>query len=128
MVLLNNLVLLAEILKHYLKLNQVEVLCHLMECLITAIVLQKKGIDIEDESGDEDCLDDLPEEMSSVLKKLSGCVTGFIEVKLFRPLEGITDTGWHKELQVIVLHMTTKLYLSIYIFKRYLLRSCILVV
>ncbi|CAB4015366.1 zinc finger 3 homolog [Paramuricea clavata] len=47
LVLLNNLVRLVGNVTQYLKLSQVEVLCRLVECLITAIDLQKKGIDIE---------------------------------------------------------------------------------
>ena len=103
-VLLNNLVLLAEILKNYLQLNEVEVLCRLMECLITAIVLQKKETNVKDESGNEDDLDDLPEEVSSAFKRLSECVAKFVERKLSQPLEYSTDEKWKKELQVIIIY------------------------
>ena len=102
MVLLDNLGLLGEILKDCLKLEQVEVLCHLMECLVTAIVRQIKGIDVEDESSNEVDLDNLPKEMSTVFKKLDGCVAGFVEKKLFQSLEHSPDEQWHRELQVIM--------------------------
>ena len=102
MVLLDNLGLLAEILNGYLKLHQVEVLCHLVECLVTAMVLQIKGIDVEDESSNEVDLDNLPKQMSTVFKKLDGSVAGFVEKKLFQSLEHSTDEQWHMELQVIM--------------------------
>ena len=102
MVLLDNLGFLAEILKCYLKLDQVEVLCHLMECLVTAIVRQIKGIAVEDESSNEVDLDNLPKEISTVFKKLDGCVAGFVEKKAFQSLEYSTDERWHRELQVIM--------------------------
>ena len=105
MVLLNNLVFLAQILKNYLELNQIEVLCHLMECSITAIVPQKRGIDIQEESGNVDDLDDLPEEMSSVIKRLSDSVASFVECKLSQSLENSTEARWHKEVQVIIIYL-----------------------
>ena len=47
MVLLDTLARLAENMKRHVKLNQVGIFCRVMECLITAIDLQKKGIDLE---------------------------------------------------------------------------------
>ena len=122
LVLLNNLVYLVQTEKQNLKLNQVEVLCRLVECLITAIVLQKKGIDLQDESaalGNENDrndnlstsfkLKDIPKEMSSLLKEQRGFVHNFMLDKLPLGLENITFTDWDRELLVSVLT-----YISIY--------------
>ena len=98
--------------KQHLKLNQVDVFCHLVECSITGIVLQKKGIDLQDESenrnGPEDSIsmpfestDGIPKEMLLSLKKQSGLVDNFINRKLYSLyLERSTDAEWFKELQV----------------------------
>ncbi len=103
---------LVQTVKQHLKLNQVEVLCRLVECLITAIVLQKKGIDLQDESaalGNENDrndnlstsfkLKDIPKEMSSLLKDQSGFVHKFMSDRLLW-LEKITFEEWDQELQV----------------------------
>ena len=110
MVLLNNLVVLVENVKQHLKLNQVHVLCHLVECLISGIVLQKKGIDLQDESETEnkshdgistpfESTNDIPKEMLALFKKQSGLVDNFINGKLYY-LEYSAVAEWHKELQV----------------------------
>ena len=102
MVLLDNLVLLAALLKNYLKLDQVEVLCHLMECLATAIVRQKKGIDFQHKSSNDEDFDDLSEEMSTVFKNLDESVACFVERNLSESLENSTDEQWYEELQVLI--------------------------
>lgn len=110
MVLLNNFVFLIENVKQHLKLNQVDVLCHLVECLITGIVLQKKGIDLQDESGNRngaddnntdpsESTDDFPKEMISLQEKQSKKVDYFINANL-ESLEYSNDAVWHQELQV----------------------------
>ena len=110
MILLNNFAVLVENVKQHLKLNQVHVLCHLVECLITGIVLQKKGIDLQDESETEskshdgiytpfESTNDIPKEMLALLKKQSGLVDNFITRKL-NNLEYSAVAEWHKELQV----------------------------
>ena len=113
MVLLNNFVVLVENVKQHLKINEVDVLCHLVECLITGIVLQMKGIGLQDESGNEnsshDCismpfesLDDIPKEMSSLHKKQSESVDKFLNINLRSYLEYSTDMEWHQELLVSI--------------------------
>ena len=100
MLLLDNLVSLAELLKYYIKLDQVDVLCHLMECLATAILRQKKGIDFQHKSSNDEDFDDLPKQMSTVFKELDESVASFVDRNLLKPLEYITDKQWHEELQV----------------------------
>ena len=112
MVLLNNFVFLVENVKQHLKLNQVDVLCHLVECLITGIVLQKKGIDLQDESenrnGADDSVteasestDDFPKEMIALQEKQSEKVDYFFERKLINKiLEYSSIAEWRQELQV----------------------------
>lgn len=102
MPLLDNLVSLAKLLKYYLKLDQVEVLCHLVECLATAIERQKKEIDFQDKSSNDNDFDDLPEKMSTLFKELDESVASFVESNLFKSLEYSTDEQWHEELQVII--------------------------
>ena len=110
MVLLNNFVVLGENMKHHLKLNHVHVLCHLVECLIAGIVLQKKGIDLQDESetGNEphdsmsvpfESINDIPKEMFLLFKKQITLVDNFISWKL-NYLHDSSVAEWHKELQV----------------------------
>jgi hypothetical protein len=113
LVLLNNFVQLVEIVKQHLKLNQVEILCRLVECLITTIVLQKKGIDLQDEptvvenenDPDENLstslqMTDIPREMSSLLNKQYGFVGRFIDARFSAHLENIRPADWDQELQV----------------------------
>ncbi|CAB4038281.1 Hypothetical predicted protein, partial [Paramuricea clavata] len=112
LVLLNNLVLLVQNVKQHLRLNQVKILCRLVECLITTIVLQKKGIDLQDEpsvlenENDRDKnlstsfqLTDIPKEMSSHLQSQKAFVEGFIDARLSLGLEYSKDTEWDQELQ-----------------------------
>ena len=102
--------------KQYLKLNQVGILCRLVECLTTTIVLQKKGIDFEHERAalgnenepDENLstsfhLTDIPNEMSSSLKTQVKLVDDFIDARLHRRRspEYSDATEWEEELQVI---------------------------
>ena len=110
MALLNNLVYLVQNVKQHLKLNQVELLCRLVECLITAIVLQKQGIDLDDEPGNEKNFDkthssfqlqEIPKEMFSLLKKQLGFVEDFIQDRLSVHLNDYRNvTEWDQELQV----------------------------
>lgn len=110
MVLLDNFVVLVENVKQHLKLNEVHVLCHLVECLIAGIVLQKNGIDLQDESETEnrphdsistpfESTNDIPKEMLTLLKKQNGLVDNFMNTRLSY-LEYSTVADWHKELQV----------------------------
>ena len=110
MVLLKNFVFLVENVKQHLKLNQVDVLCHLVECLLTGIVLQKKGIDLQDESenrngADEsvtelsESTDDFPKEMITLQEKQSEKVDYFIRANL-KILKYSSDAEWRQELQV----------------------------
>jgi hypothetical protein len=106
-------VLLVQNVKQHLKLNQVKVLCRLVECLITTIVLQKKGIDFPDEpvvlehEHDRDAhlstsfqLTDIPKEMASHWKKQSGFVDDFLGKRLPINLTYCNGTEWDQELQV----------------------------
>lgn len=116
LVLLNNLVYLVKDVKQHLKLYQVEVLCRLVECLITIIVLQKKGIDNEDESGNENESDenlstpfqlaDIPNEVSSLFEKQCEFVENFVNTKLPSFLENSDVTDWKRELQVSTVEIT----------------------
>lgn len=112
MVLLNNLVAVVENVKQCLKLNQVDVLCHLVECFITSIVLQMKGNDLQDECGNKNSAHDrnsmlsfeptngIPKQMSSLRKKQNVFVNVFLITNLSSNLEGSRDAEWHQELQV----------------------------
>jgi hypothetical protein len=114
LVLLNNLVLLVQNVKQHLRLNQVKILCRLVECLITTIVLQKKGIDLQDEptvlenENDPDKnlstsfqLTDISKEMSSHLQAQKAFVEGFMhDATLSLGLEYSKDAEWNQELQV----------------------------
>ena len=119
MVLLNNLVRLVGNVTHNLKLSQVEVLCRLVECLITAIDLQKKGIDIEHKSAvlkhenepDENLstpyqLTDIPE-MSPLFNEQLELVEKFMNAKLSK-----SYAEWNLELQV---SMTKRISTPIYV-------------
>jgi hypothetical protein len=113
LILLNSLVRLAVNLKHYLELSQIEVLCRLVECLITAIDLQKRGIDLENDSvaseresdPDENLstpyqLTDIPE-MSSFFKEQVASVGDFVNMKLSAVyIENCRASEWNQELRV----------------------------
>jgi hypothetical protein len=100
--------------KQHLKINQVEVLCRLVECLITVVVLQKKGIDVQDKSAmlanessrEENGItpfefDDIPKKMSSLLQKQRDYVDGFIDVQFRRiNVEKCITSQWEQELCV----------------------------
>ena len=77
MVLLDNFVLLVENLKHHLDLDQVEVICRVVECSITIVVLQRKANDLQDESAHKEDLGNSPEEMS-VFERLSESVANYV--------------------------------------------------
>lgn len=81
MVLLDNFVLLVENLKQHPELNQVEVICRVVECSITIVVLQRKANDRQDESANEDDLGDNPDEMSAVFERLSESVANYVKWK-----------------------------------------------
>ncbi len=111
--LLNNLVHLVHNVKQHLKLDQVELLCRLLECSTTAIVLQKNGIDCqeeyailehENESDENLCtsyqLTDIPTEMLRFFRKQEELVESFISVKLPLSLEYSKVAEWNQELQV----------------------------
>jgi hypothetical protein len=96
-----------------LKLNQVELVCRLVKCLITTIVLQKKGIDLQEESevlekesnpheslSTSFKLEDIPNEMSLLLKHQFKFVLDSMSSKLPYPLENISSRLWDQELQV----------------------------
>jgi hypothetical protein len=121
LVLLNNLVRLVGNVTHNLKLSQVEVLCRLVECLITAIDLQKKGIDIEHKSAvlkhenepDENLstpyqLTDIPE-MSPLFNEQLELVEKFMNAKV---LCRMSYAEWNLELQV---SMTKRISTPIYV-------------
>ena len=104
---------LVQYVKQHLELRQVQVLCHLVECLITAIILQKNGIDLQDESAvlgseidpDENLstsfqFTDIPHEMLSLFKNQCGLVEKFFETKLPVHLGYSRITPWNEELQV----------------------------
>jgi hypothetical protein len=112
LILLSNLVHLGLNVKYHLELGQVEVLCRLVECLITAIDLQKKGIDIEHKSAvlkhendaDENLstpyqLTDIPE-MSQFFKEQFASVEDFMNTRLSVSLQYNGATEWNQELQV----------------------------
>ena len=116
LVLLNNLVYLVQNVKQYLKIHQVQVFCRLVECLISGIVLQKEGIDYQDQSTilknsreinpNEKTpanfeLKDIPKEMSSLLKKQCGFVDDFIATKLRGcSIRNCSTSEWDRELCV----------------------------
>ena len=103
MVLLDTLVRLAENIKQYLELSQVEVLCRLVECLITAIDVQKKGIDLvalEHGNNPDEKLStpykwtDIPA-MLPFFKKQLAFVESFMKARL-----SYNIAEWNLELQV----------------------------
>jgi hypothetical protein len=113
LVLINNLVYLVQNMKQHLKIDQVQVLCRLVECLTTVIVLQTKGIDIQDKSEElateinpdkeiSTTFDakDIPEEMSSLLKKQCGFVDAFVSSKIHGSIQSCSNSEWDKELFV----------------------------
>ena len=109
MVLLDNLVFLVQNIRQHLKFNEIGVLCRLVECLTTTIVLQKKGIDYEDEPNAQpdpseklsiSCkLADIPSKMLYHFNEQCGYVEYFIRSNL-RELEYSNDRAWDEELQV----------------------------
>ena len=100
MVLLNNFILLVDNLKEHVKLDQIEIICNLVECSVTVAALQKKEIHLQDESGNEDDRGDIPEELSSVFERLSESVANVIKWKPRYRCENKKDAQWHQELQV----------------------------
>ena len=112
LVLLNNLKYLVYNLKSYLKLDGVEILCRLVECSITVIILQKSGSYLQDEFEQDHSeekppvyfqLTDIPDKVLSLYKDLYGHVTAFVETKLpVRSLEYCNNHEWDKELQVSI--------------------------
>ena len=90
--LLINLVHLVNDLRQHLEFHEIEVLCHLVECLTTTIMQQEKGMS-SNESAFESSVDanfesvkltELPKEMLSHFEKLCQHVKTFIGVKLFQ--------------------------------------------
>ncbi|CAB4041147.1 Hypothetical predicted protein, partial [Paramuricea clavata] len=112
LILLNNLVRVVGNVKQHLQLSQVEVLCRLVECLVTAIDLQKKGIDLDNKSAllehendpDENLstpyqLTDIPK-MLEFYKEQYALVYNFMNAKLSTIyLENCRDNEWNEELQ-----------------------------
>ncbi len=107
LVLLDTLVRLAENIKQHLEFSQVEVLCRLVECLITAIDHQQKGIDLENkfaalehENNPDEKLStpykwtDIPEMLPFFNKQLA-LVESFMKAKLSYYI-----AEWNLELQV----------------------------
>ena len=101
MVLLNNFEFLVENLKQHIKLDQVQLLCVVVECFINAVVLQQKGIEIQDEFGDEKDLDDISVRMSSLFENLSRSLASFIERKTPHFFGYNWHARWQQEMQVI---------------------------
>ena len=112
-VLLDSLLHLAKNVKQHLKLNQVELVCRLVECLVTVIVLHKKGTDLQEEStvlknessSDRSLstsfkLEDVSNEMSLFWKKQFQLVEDFMVSKLSYSLEYTKFNEWCLELQV----------------------------
>ena len=93
MVLLNNFVLLVENLKQHVKLDQIEIICHVVECSITVAHVLQNNSDNEDDRGD------ISEEMSSVFERLSESVANVIKWKP-RYRHEDKDARWRQELQV----------------------------
>ena len=104
---------LFEILKSYFKLGQIHVLCRIVECLVSAIVLQQKGIDFQDKSAAPENgnnqnkklltsfqLEDIPEKMLSIFKKLCRLVDKYLDLQLPSSLGYSRITPWNDELQV----------------------------
>ncbi|CAB4005504.1 Hypothetical predicted protein, partial [Paramuricea clavata] len=112
LILLNSLVRLAVNLTHYLELSQVEVLCRLVECLVTAIDLQKRGIDLENDSVVSERENDSDEnlstpyqltdisKMSSFFNEQFAAVDDFMNKKLSAVyLEYCRASEWNQELR-----------------------------
>ena len=105
MVLLDTLVWHSANINQRLKLCDVEVLCHLMECLTTIIDSQIKGIDLEN---DQDKNVSKPYQLNHIgemlpeFEKMLSIVECFMEKKLsaVRRLEHCEATEWNQELQV----------------------------
>ena len=103
---------LVQNVEQHLHLYQVHLLCRLTECLVTTIVLQKKGIDIEEESAalgndnepDDNLstyfqLSDIPKEMLFYLETHRKLVDDFIDIRLQHRFPDHA-TGREKELKV----------------------------
>ena len=100
---------LVQAVKQHLRLNQVEVLCRLVECSMTAIEHQKK-IDLEGQSAELDLNDpsravscekpDILKEMLHLWKNQFQFVVDFMLGKVGRQIECIVDSEWEEELQV----------------------------
>jgi hypothetical protein len=95
--------------------------------LITTIVLQKKGIDLDDESANESDLDtkrstsfgfgDIPREMTSHFRKQVDDIANFIDRKIGY-LENSNITNWKEELLVCIhrhplLYSRTNLHITL---------------
>jgi hypothetical protein len=110
LVLLDNLVYLVQILKSCLQLTHIQVLCRIVECLITAILLQLKETDLEATPENENKQDektftsfqlrDIPEKMLTQFKKLCELVEKFLDEKLPVHLGYSRITPWKNELLV----------------------------
>ena len=117
LVILDTLVRISVNLTHHLDLCAVEVFCHVMECLITAIDLQMKGIDFEKKAASRryknDRLENLSKayqyencftEMESFFKELLSSVEKFVEEKVSEfDLVRRSATEWNEEFRVTVL-------------------------
>jgi hypothetical protein len=107
LIFLANIVRLVQNVKRNFKLKQVVILRRLVECLITAIDIQKKRIDLQIESNtDPDDgrpssyqLADIPE-MSNFFKQLFKEVESFTDEKLAFSLQHKSASEWNQELQV----------------------------
>lgn len=95
LVFLENLVQLVGILVHHLDVGKVEILCYLVECLVTAIATQ---IDNEENSALKWA--EIPKEMSSFFKQQRDLVEKFIDSKLSFHLGYSQIIPWEQELQV----------------------------
>ncbi len=105
---------LVEIVKENLKFSELEIPCRLVECFITAAVLQKRGIDHQDETevleSENDPegnfstsfqLLDIPEKILSLWNKQLRLVEDFVNMKLgVRPIQYTTAPSWIEELRV----------------------------
>ncbi len=96
--------------KRHVKLNQVGIFCRVMECLITAIDLQKKGIDLEnkfaalehEKDPDENPSSpyqwtDIPEMLPFFKKQLA-----LVESFMMSKLNSYHLVDWNLELQVSI--------------------------
>ena len=100
-------------LTQYLILNEVGVFCRLVECLTNTIVIQTKGIDLQEGSSatetdpNENSVlscdwTDIPRAMTDQFHKQLMIVESFVKNKLYY-LESSPETEWDRELQVSIL-------------------------